>query len=501
MKVQVAEPRLEQLAVDRGGEREAGMRTFGLRVVLVAALTLASLAGGASSASAAFPGFNGLIAFTRTLDNRSNTEIYTMAPDGSGQTRLTSNPRQDLDPAWSPDGQRIAFTSDREGDTSDIYTMAADGSGLTRLTTNDANDIQPAWSPDGTRIVFLSQRDRFTFEVYAMAADGSGQRRLTTNDAFDRNPVWSPDGTQIAFSSRPFDGKDQIYTIAPDGSGQVRRTNNGASDLQPSWAPGGREIVFTSDRDFDFAANIYSGIYTMAPDGSGQTRRTLDGEAPAWSPDGARIVFEQGTEISTMAPDGSGQIRLTNNEGLDFAPDWQPLARPLATTPVPPSPPPAPGAGTARPPGGGATQVPGNGSAPPGVPVAVFGFSMTRSTFCVGGRCPPSRRGTVLRFGSSVPARAEFLVDRRLTGRRVAGRCRRTTRRNRGSQRCGYYAEAGSFSRAATVGVNSIGFSGRIDGRALRPGIYRLSLTTVDANGIRFAAQRIRFRVSPPTRT
>ncbi|MDQ3631189.1 MAG: hypothetical protein M3417_07995, partial [Actinomycetota bacterium] len=419
---------------------------------------------------------------------------------GSGQTRLTNNPRQDLDPAWSPDGQRIAFTSVRDGDSSEIYTMAADGSGLTRLTTNDADDIQPAWSPDGTRIVFLSQRDRFNFEVYAMAADGSGQRRLTTNDALDSDPVWSPDGTQIAFSSRPLDGTHQIYTIAPDGSGQVRRTNNGASDLQPSWSPDGRQIAFTSDRDFDVAADIYSGIYTMAADGSGQTRRTLDGETPAWSPDGARIVFVQSTEISTI-PDGSGQIRLTNNQGHDFAPDWQPLARPLTVTPLSPPLPAPGGGGTTRPPGGGTTQPTGGGSPPPRVPVAVFGFSMTRSTFCVGGRCPAARRGTVLRFGSSVPAQVEFLLDRRLTGRRVAGRCRRTTRRNRGSQRCGYYAEAGSFSRAATVGVNSIGFSGRIDGRALRPGIYRLSLTAVDANGIRSAAQRLRFRVLPATRT
>ncbi len=171
---------------------------------------------------------------------------------------------------------------------------------------------------------------------------------------------------------------------------------------------------------------------------------------------------------------------------MDVSP---PEGRQIYAVPLAPAPPPPP-----LPPPATITPRPSAGAP---VPVKVFGFSMTRSTFCVGGRCPSARRGTVLRFGSSVPARVEFLIDRRLTGRRVAGRCRPTTRRNRGSQRCGYYAEAGSFSRAATVGVNSIGFSGRIDGRALRPGTYRLSLTATGASGARSTA-RIRFRVHPP---
>ena len=168
------------------------------------------------------------------------------APTPASTTRLTYNDGFDLFPVWSPDGRRIAFDSDRDGNW-EIYVMNADGSGVTRLTDNDAADGFPAWSPDGRRITFDSDRDG-NWEIYVMNADGSGVARLTDNGAADGFPAWSPDGRRIAFESNR-DGNVEIYLMNPDGSGVVRLTYNGAADFSPAWSPDGRRIAFYSNRD------------------------------------------------------------------------------------------------------------------------------------------------------------------------------------------------------------------------------------------------------------
>src|SRR5438105_1357594 len=128
------------------------------------------------SANAAFPGQNGKIAFYRSVGAYA---IFTVNPDGSGLTMLTTTEANNTFPAWSADGTKIVFTSDRDGNE-EIYSMNADGSGQTRLTNNASADEFPAWSPDGTKIVFKSNRDG-NFEIYSMNADGSGQTRLTNS--------------------------------------------------------------------------------------------------------------------------------------------------------------------------------------------------------------------------------------------------------------------------------------------------------------------------------
>ena len=96
---------------------------------------------------------------------------------------------------------KIAFTSPppSRGLESDIFVIDEDGSGQTRLTSAPGDDSEPAWSPDGTRVAFRSRRDHFRGEIYVMNAGGSNQVRLTENSHFDRLPSWSPDGTKILF--------------------------------------------------------------------------------------------------------------------------------------------------------------------------------------------------------------------------------------------------------------------------------------------------------------
>ncbi len=267
----------------------------------------------------------GRIAFASDRDG--NFEIYVMDPDGGGQTRLTDNPSDDVNPVWSPDGQRLAFVSYRDGNA-EIYIMNDDGGNQTRLTTNAANDSDPAWSPDGTKIAFTSSRDN-TEEIYLMNADGTNQVNLTNNRAGDDfQPAWSPDGRSLAFVSNR-DGNNEIYAMNADGANQRNLSNNAANDSYPNWSP--MRITFQSDRDGD------DEIYSLnAADGSGQTRVTVNpafDNQPSRSSNGAMIAFAStrdgnNFEIYVIGADGSNPTRLTNLGGAN---NIQPAVQPLAT--------------------------------------------------------------------------------------------------------------------------------------------------------------------------
>ena len=240
------------------------------------------------------------IAYTSTRDG--NDEIYVMDADGSNPVQLTQPRYSDNRAAWSPDGTRIAFVSIRDGNQRDIYTMDADGRNVVRLTQHPANDITPVWSPDGTRIAFASSRDG-NWEIYTMHADGRNVARLTHySSLFDLGPAWSPDGARIAFSSRR-NGNTDIYTMDTDGGNVVRLTQHPALDLAAGWSPDGARIAFLSERhalqpDSYVLNSDEQDLYVMNADGSDPVRLTFNFSAfghashnVAWSPDGTQIAF------------------------------------------------------------------------------------------------------------------------------------------------------------------------------------------------------------------
>lgn len=199
-----------------------------------------------------------------------NYEIYMINSGSSKITRLTNTPQWDTEPAWSPDGKHIAFTSTRDGDFN-IYVMDADGSNVTRLT--EQNSHASTWSPDSKRIAFIYNPGNGR-GIYVMDINGSNITKLTglpSGISTTWRISWSPDGKYIVFVS-DIDGLG-IYIMDADGSNVKRLTENSTWMANPTWSPDGKFIAFTSNRDnpdstFDLE------IYTMAADGSQITRLT-----------------------------------------------------------------------------------------------------------------------------------------------------------------------------------------------------------------------------------
>jgi Tol biopolymer transport system component len=268
-----------------------------------------------ASAHAAFPGANGKIVFSRAGN------IWTINPDGSSATQLTTGTGPDFDPASSPDGRKIAFTSERDGGF-DIFVMDADGANQTRLTTetDPVRDGSATWSPDGSQIAFSHFTLNGDSDIYVMNADGTGVRNVTnTPNQPEYYPAWSPDGKKIAFAL------GNIFTISADGSGQAQlTTGGGASD--PVWSPDATKIAYDhisgGPRFFTHTINV------MNADGSGGAQVAGQGEQPAFSPDGHYIVFVYVDEfgeggLNVITSDGSQQSTLTTD--MDVQPDWQPV--------------------------------------------------------------------------------------------------------------------------------------------------------------------------------
>ncbi|MGH9224818.1 MAG: DPP IV N-terminal domain-containing protein [Acidimicrobiales bacterium] len=305
------------------------------RVVGALAVLAASLVFVDGPAGAAFPGVNGLLACQTT--RTGNGEVFTFDPTGTEKNpvNLTNNPAADGRPKWSPDGRKIAFESNRDGNT-EVWIMNANGSNPTQLTFTASGSNSPgSWHPDGSAITFQSTRDG-NFEVYKVNIDGTELTRLTNLAVEDSLPAWSPDGTTIAFSSRRQDPAADVHLMDPDGNVFFNLTNSPGEDSWPDWSPDATQLSFHSRLDDPMGEEIYR----IGRDGTGRTRLTFSAggipEAfdlfPHWSPDGTRIAWTSGRqgdnfgEIYHMRSSDGGDIRrVTMNAAIDQRCDWQQL--------------------------------------------------------------------------------------------------------------------------------------------------------------------------------
>ncbi len=230
--------------------------------------------------------------------------IYMADPDGSNAVGLTTG----TDPAWSPDGSKIAFNGGPNQD--DIFVLNLSDGTLTNLTNHPAYDGAAAWSRDGAQIAFATNRDG-PLELYVMNADGSRFTRLTSNVGFAGRPAWFPDGGRIAFDCEVESGNRDICAINADGTGLVRLTTDPGSDSGAAFSPDGARIAFATTR---FGADAEIAI--MDADGTvSRLGAGVVGLRPAWSPDGTRLAY-----MSTASVTYTGRCYL--GEGAHNADDF-----------------------------------------------------------------------------------------------------------------------------------------------------------------------------------
>jgi Tol biopolymer transport system component len=306
------------------------------RVSLVLAIaTMAAtilLVGG--PARATFPGQDGRIAFWDYMTG----QIYTMNPDGTALVQAThvSKGHTAADPAWSPDGTKIAFDSDVSGQVR-LWVMGASGSHPHQLTGDlpGYNDFVPSYTPDGRSVVFARCRPDPPggCAIYSVRTDGTHQRAITPfrADVADFRSDVSPDGTRIAFDRFGANGiTAQVYVMQADGSGAHALTPPALEGFSPGWSPDGRRITFS-----DACCKLNSNVYAMHSDGTGIHRLTdtpfPNNNVPgAYSPQGDRIVFASDrryndlccTDLFMMRSSGAGETLIPTGHLGAIDPVW-----------------------------------------------------------------------------------------------------------------------------------------------------------------------------------
>jgi Tol biopolymer transport system component len=362
-------------------------------------LTMAAIAMGLATISATTPidvtvheGTSMSVAVSpdgRMLAIDLQGSIWTLPAAGGTAKRITGLFNDARQPAWSADGQWIAFMGYMDGGY-DIWAVAPDGSNQHKLTWGPFDDREPAWSHDGTRVAFSSDRGNplgSSYNIWILDLRSGELRQITRNSAENRMPSWSPDDSEIAFSSTRENGQS-VWAVRVADSVERKAFTAGAAIDTPSWGPGGKivyhataggasqlaiegktvtssenafpfrvswaspeEFYYTSDGrirkrsvnggepvniDFTAALQVTPAQYTHRRRDLDSTtpRQTLGIVHPVLSPDGAKVAFAALGDIYVMTigarPENMAPENITRDKYFDTDPAWSPDGRQLA---------------------------------------------------------------------------------------------------------------------------------------------------------------------------
>jgi Tol biopolymer transport system component len=233
-------------------------------------------------------------------------------------------------------GGELVFNCSTPATSTGLYLLDVATGKVRPLIVDHAWNTDPAWSPDGKRVAYVSTRDGET-DIYVLELASGAVTRLTRDGSWNGNPTWSPDGAWIMFDSSRLGtnpSKNQYYrnlfAVRPDGSQLTQVTGLGGYNGTPSWSPDGTRVAFASDR------GGYFHLYTMAPNGTDQsTLTTAPGGYARWSHDGSRVLFA-GPDARDTGEDPTNFVYVTDvaqpaprriTSGNDIRPDWSPGER------------------------------------------------------------------------------------------------------------------------------------------------------------------------------
>ncbi|MBO0701444.1 MAG: PD40 domain-containing protein [Candidatus Dormibacteraeota bacterium] len=259
-----------------------------------------------------------------SVDGGPQYRLWRLLPHGAQQ--LSREPARD--PAVALRTSRLAYDSTAAG-APNVYVSGLNLASPHEVAPAPGGQTQPAWSPDGGRLAYVSGQLGLhapvgvsgTFgTVFVSTADGGGAHAITPDDSFAGEPAWSPDGTGIAYATDR-GGYWNIDTVRPDGGGERMLTDRGQAQW-PTWSPDSSRIAY----QWSAALGGDPSIWVMDAADGGTAHRLTSGSDPSWSPNGKWIAFvrktDQGSDLWMISPRGGHAVRITDDAGLKGRPSW-----------------------------------------------------------------------------------------------------------------------------------------------------------------------------------